>query len=111
MKIRDHNQTMDVIDAEQMSVMEALAKSKDKSSDEYAGMVDNLAKLERVKKDEAEIKENAKSNLVPSFATTLAGTAVTAFGVAYMFGKENSGDTMLTSSTKGWMRALPKIKS
>ena len=109
MKLREHQQTEAVIDAEEVSIAAYLNKINDKSSDEYTKAVMNLKTLEETRKLRSDTIAE-KTSLASEFFRGMAGGAVSAGAIYMIWHSEATGDVMLNTSNKSFIKDAAKLR-
>ena len=105
MKIRDHKQTMDLIDAEQTDIIEYMDSKVDKGSKEYYLAARSHKTLAESKKLEAEIIQGQESIIADLIKGFTAGALLTA-GTLVINRGEVTGEKVLDNNEKGRVRFL-----
>jgi hypothetical protein len=75
MKLRDYDQSIDLLDVEVTDIIEHL-DGKDPSSDEYRKAAESLKLVQEAKAIEVRNKSEHLAGKVPAWATTLVGSAL-----------------------------------
>ncbi len=75
MKLKDYDQSIDLLDGEVTDIIEHL-DGKDPSSDEYRKAAESLKLMQEAKQIEVRNKGDYLAGKVPAWATTLIGSAV-----------------------------------
>ena len=109
MKLRDHRKTEMIIDGEEVDVVAYLDKIKDKSSDEYTQAVMNLNVLEETRKLRSDTIAE-KTSLASEFFRGMVGGAVSAGAIYMIWHSEATGDVMLNTSNKGFIKDAAKLR-
>lgn len=109
MKLREHQQTESLIDGEEAAIVVYLDGIENKSSDEYTKATTNLKTLEEARKLRSDTIAE-KESLASEFFRGMAGGAVSAAAIYMIWHSEATGDVMLNTSNKGFIKDAAKLR-
>ena len=112
MKLKDYDQSIDVLDAETTTILEKL-NDLDPTTDEYRKAAENLKTIEEAKQIEARNKSEHLDSLVPTWATTIIGLVVTTVSGGMVFRKvlseERDGGVISSQAIALWDKVVRKF--
>lgn len=108
MKLTDFDRSIDVIDAEVVDILDRL-DGMDPTSEEYEKAARNLKTLQEAKSVEVRNKSEHLNGKVPTWATTIAGSAIAVFFGVVVMKVEKGGGVISSQAINMWDKVVRKI--
>ena len=107
-KLEELEKSFEVMDATETSIMEKL-NDLDPTSEEFTVATENLERVSKAMKDKVDTINSVRNGILPTWATTLIGTAIAVgFGGAVMAVEQNGG-VVSSNAISFWDKVIRKF--
>ena len=108
MKLKDYDQSIDLLDAEVTDIMEHL-NGKDPASEEYKKAAESLKLMQEAKQIEVRNKGDYLNGKVPTWATGILGTVLAIFFGGVVLREERNGGVVSSQAISLWDKVVRKF--
>lgn len=108
MKLKDYDQSIDVMDKEVEDILDRLDKM-DPTTEEYEKAARNLKLIQEAKQVEVRNKSEHLNGKVPAWVTSIAGSAIAVIFGAVVMKVEKGGGVISSQAINVWDKVVRKL--